>query len=614
MLHAYRNSTLFLTLLLTLLCTCVRAQTTQLLQDFEGLASDNLPYSSNMPFAGTGASPTWNVVSSMQDVPGPSSGASFFGARNTGGNPFTLTFDAGTVCNLTSAKFVLDYFAFELDGADDIYYELVVDGLGQGQGSIIEGENSPTGPISSGGWQTFTVSIPGTAQTAQLIITVDQNGAADKIGIDNVRVTATGTGGSCNPVCGVSVNPTNIFFNCATLTAGADMVTAVIPYSGAEVGATVSASAGTVGGDDPATVQDGEITVSGLTEGMSYTLTISGGDCSLFIPLEPMVDQCAEGLVLINEFQASPSASEFVEVVSIATEPLDVTGYTFEDRTGNAMDFPAVTLQPGEGIVLFLGSVSPPSSGCIVELISGVALNDDGDDIIIRNAAGQVVAQYTYTGSQVVSGQSLARTPDRDPAGIFALHSTVADDGSMSSPCFENQMPGIALPLELLSFTAYAAGKNVSLSWSTTNEIDNDHFVVERRMSNEEWEAIGRVAAGSAAANTYDFTDENPVNGDNYYRLRQLDVDGSAALYGPVMAAFRTTEFRVYPNPATNEIRFGGAWEATDRISLISASGGVLRVLTPGVDRAGVEDLPRGIYLLRIERSAGTEVVRFVKQ
>ncbi len=560
----------------------------------------------------TGQDDFWNVTMSIGNITTASDGSSFWGGEDLengnggvgSGEKSILSFDAGVICNLTSASFSFDYNTDGFNGSDELGYTLYLDGLSQGDVTVED--------ATSAGWETQSVNIPGTANTARLDIYVIQNGP-QAFGIDNVRLLATGTSGSCTPVCGININPANIAYNCATLTAGADMVTAVIPYSGAELGAVVTASAGTVGGDDPASVQDGEITVSGLTEGMNYTLMINGGDCMLSVPLEPSADQCAEGVLLINEFLASPSADEFVEVVSIATTPLDLTGYTFEDRTGNAKDLPAVTLLPTQGVVLFLGSGSPPSSACPVEIINGVGLNDSGDDLIFRNPSGQVIAQYTYTGAQVVSGESQARVPDRDPAGDFQLHGTIGDGSILSSACFDNEDENVALPIELTSFTAEAEEKSVVLNWSSIQELDNDRFELERSSDGTAWEWLGTIAAGESVSNNYQFVDDSPLEGTNLYRLRQVDIDGTATFYGPVAANFIAAGLGIYPNPTSGELRLRGSLENVQRVSLMTSDGRHLRDLSLNTAAIRVDDLRSGLYLLRVENKEGTEVLRFVK-
>jgi len=85
------------------------------------------------------------------------------------------------------------------------------------------------------------------------------------------------------------------------------------------------------------------------------------------------------------------------------------------------------------------------------------------------------------------------------------------------------------LPVELLSFEAEASGTVSLLTWSTASETNCDYFSVERLNENNVWNEIGRVDGNGTTSQTsyYNYTDEMPYEGINYYRLRQVDYDGS---------------------------------------------------------------------------------------
>jgi hypothetical protein len=275
-------------------------------------------------------------------------------------------------------------------------------------------------------------------------------------------------------------------------------------------------------------------------------------------------------------------------------------------------------LAPGEGI-LIIADIPPAGLttpyGCYVvdadEFFIG--LNNSGTDgVAVRDAAGNIVAQMTFTDAP--AGESLALSPDGNLSGGYQNHSGVSATGALSSPCGENITNEIGLPVTLLSFNAVTAEKEVLLTWSTANETDNDRFVIERRSRDRQWQAIGTVSAGSRMENNYAFSDENPLDGNNYYRLRQVDFSGEFSLHGPVMATFTTDKFLVFPNPASTEIRFGGTFSATDRISLHDANGRLLRQVNQGEDHASLADLKQGIYLLKVANNTGTETIRFVKR
>jgi hypothetical protein len=85
------------------------------------------------------------------------------------------------------------------------------------------------------------------------------------------------------------------------------------------------------------------------------------------------------------------------------------------------------------------------------------------------------------------------------------------------------------LPVELLRFEARNLSDKVLLEWSTATETNNDHFIVERSTDMHEIVPLGKVAGAGNSNNIlhYLFTDQDPLAGINYYRLKQTDFDGT---------------------------------------------------------------------------------------
>ncbi len=83
------------------------------------------------------------------------------------------------------------------------------------------------------------------------------------------------------------------------------------------------------------------------------------------------------------------------------------------------------------------------------------------------------------------------------------------------------------LPVELLYFYVEKATNGALLSWETATEINNDYFDVEWSTDGINFESIGQVqgAGTTTEVQSYEFLHDNPVNGNNYYRLKQMDFD-----------------------------------------------------------------------------------------
>ncbi|MEM6770526.1 MAG: T9SS type A sorting domain-containing protein, partial [Bacteroidota bacterium] len=162
------------------------------------------------------------------------------------------------------------------------------------------------------------------------------------------------------------------------------------------------------------------------------------------------------------------------------------------------------------------------------------------------------------------------------------------------------------LPVELTDFKGAFLEKEVNLDWSTATEDGNDYFSVERSANGADFVEIGRVTGLNVAA-SYTFVDQAPVDGVNYYRLRQQDFDGHFA-YSEVIQVLASGSSNVaagvFPNPANTSfnLRLQGAWNDEVTISLLDQTGRVLRTYRQRSTAANELQLPTlvsGMYQVR---------------
>lgn len=105
-----------------------------------------------------------------------------------------------------------------------------------------------------------------------------------------------------------------------------------------------------------------------------------------------------------------------------------------------------------------------------------------------------------------------------------------------------------SVPLTLLDFKASIKEGQTFLNWKTENEINTEKFVIERSLNSIDWNVLGTTSAGK---NSYDFIDNRPINGINFYRLKMMDKDGSYTYseIRQVIFIFKN-HFVIAPNPA----------------------------------------------------------------
>ncbi|GAB3809960.1 hypothetical protein GCM10028819_52720 [Spirosoma humi] len=191
----------------------------------------------------------------------------------------------------------------------------------------------------------------------------------------------------------------------------------------------------------------------------------------------------------------------------------------------------------------------------------------------------------------------------------FRIYACNASQSNGTLRLDEIQINALVLPITLLSFTATPEGDRVQLAWSTASEHNADRFRVERSYDLETYWPVSEVAAIGTTNERqyYGVTDFNPRPGANYYRLKQIDTDGTLHLSEVISTIIRVNEpvVRVYPNPANPGRIHVRLWNATDAdIRLLSSSGQVLsgRIdrQPDGVDLIFEQSLPPGLYWLDV--------------
>ncbi|MEM6724409.1 MAG: T9SS type A sorting domain-containing protein [Bacteroidota bacterium] len=144
-----------------------------------------------------------------------------------------------------------------------------------------------------------------------------------------------------------------------------------------------------------------------------------------------------------------------------------------------------------------------------------------------------------------------------DGTNLIVLYGGGTSDGfdktSYQGPLAINP-PDPPLPVELLSFMAYPEGADVRIEWETAIEIDNDYFVIQRSKDTrniEDWALV--PGKGNGEGHYYTDLDTDPHKGVSYYRLNQVDLDGTETLTEWIAVQFDElpiVDFNVYPNPS----------------------------------------------------------------
>ncbi|WP_054412173.1 T9SS type A sorting domain-containing protein [Hymenobacter sp. DG25A] len=332
----------------------------------------------------------------------------------------------------------------------------------------------------------------------------------------------------------------------------------------------------------------------------SRKATVSGGSASSYVngPVKRYISAVAtptSGIVFPvgQDFAYRPLALN----ITTQTQPTTYTASQQDGAPAN-QNFAGSNIKRVSKMRYYTVSSSPePTTG---QFLGNITLSFDPaeDGVTDAGAPTLVVAKSNGSGAWEnighSSNSSTTITSDNFTTfGDFVLASTIAD--IKINP----------LPVELTAFTAERQGTDVQIKWATASERNSASFLVERSADGLTFQAIGRVAAQgtSTTHHSYQFTDGKSLSGLAYYRLRQLDQDGTAQLSVVRTVQGRPLQAGIYPNPVQNVLHVEMAATNGSVQAIITDLVGreVYRTIVPSSHQIDLHQLPQGSYLLMLE-------------
>jgi hypothetical protein len=144
----------------------------------------------------------------------------------------------------------------------------------------------------------------------------------------------------------------------------------------------------------------------------------------------------------------------------------------------------------------------------------------NGYYVIFSKPAGYNFTAQNIGGANAINNNKADANGQSSPFNVSAGSSILNIDAGIQLIC--------PVPVTLISFTATVQNRQVKLNWQTSAEINNAYFIVERSTDGINYSGIGRVNGHgtSTIQHNYSLIDPQPSDGINYYRLRQVDIDG----------------------------------------------------------------------------------------
>ena len=357
------------------------------------------------------------------------------------------------------------------------------------------------------------------------------------------------------------------------------------------------------------TLTNNQANANGVLFGGAGTVQVNGATTSISqdVLLAKYTDMGNNGLLRWTQVGGGTSADQG-QGVAVSGTSVFVTGY-LNNTSGNANG------------ALFGGGGT--TAGTVA--VNGASANGTQDVLLAKylDQGGTASFQWGQTGggpsdeqglSVAVSGQQLYAAGYAVPVATFGPTTLSTPTGNQLNVLARATDATLTpLPVQLTAFTATAAGPTaVRLAWATASEVNSAYFAVERSRDGLAWQPLGRVvAAGSSLARReYSYLDNAAPTGTSYYRLRQVDADGTPTYSGVrTVALAGAGTLALYPNPAAGAATLSGATPG-ERVQVLDALGRV--VATAEADATGTAalpaGLPAGVYVVR----AGSGAVRLM--
>lgn len=284
------------------------------------------------------------------------------------------------------------------------------------------------------------------------------------------------------------------------------------------------------------------------------------------------------------------------------------------------------------GLFTVDGTLNNQSSNGVIHvgpysLINADSMVNDNDVVSINTNYGQIIIQSYLENTSNGNISQYVDVCKSSGGNTFDMQN--GNVGGTVTFC-QNFSP---LPVELIYFKAKKVNSFVELVWTTASEKNNDRFEIQRSADGKEYEVIGTVpgAGNSLELSNYSYTDNSPLQGVAYYRLKQIDFDGKTE-YSEVEVVASQEDLKketgpisiesIHPNPFNDHfsVRLNATQNAEVMISLINSNGRELTnepfSIHTGSNVYEFNDgggLKAGAYIVRITWDSFSQTKKIIK-
>lgn len=504
---------------------------------------------------------------------------------------------------------------------------------GTGGGSGASGSNHgvyvlTNGTITAGSGGTVTVVGYGGNGTGGFNHGVNVNASSARITSSGGNVSVTGTEGAGSTSIGIGI------YSSGTITTATSGGNLTLNANNMDIASAVSANS-----SSSVTLRSSDNTLIDL----GTATNTSGGPLGLS---DAELDLVTGGTITIGHAQAgnitvSAAISHATSNINLVTNgDITISGGSFSAGTGTLLldcgTSPAAVKPTQSGTDVTTSALSFGSDLAIV--INGTTVDAQYTQLNVAGAVNLSGVDLVLSGSYVpVVGQTFLIVANDGTDAITGTFNGLAEGATITNFLGSAHNATISylgiggggndvlltvtavLPVELAGFNVSVDRTAAILTWVTASEHNNRGFDVERSSDGRHWNPIGFVPGHGTTleAQSYRFTDERPLPGTNYYRLRQMDFDGQEAYSGVVsihLPKLAENVVQAFPNPVGNgELTLyflHDLQESSAMLRLYSPTGQLVREQPASGREAKLDltDLPAGVYM--VELMSGYETWR----
>ena len=385
----------------------------------------------------------------------------------------------------------------------------------------------------------------------------------------------------------------------------------------------------------PTTVTDlgpGTYEITGATDEGGCPVMINGAAVVLAAP----------GASVVSAMDPAPAC--------VGDGPIDLATLAMLD--GNGTDAGALTYYGVDPRVVpgapALGSSTVTSTGtyyieyneggCISYAEVNITVNPDpvaSTDFAPADCAGNGLGQGVIDVNITVSGgtpgymisglgvtnqaQAADGTAVLTPTDVAPSTVTIEDANGCMTTLDLSTYTADCLPVELTDFRGEYMDEKVRLTWNTSTELNNSHFVVERSLDGAKFVELAKVegAGTTVEPQSYEYFDLEPKR-INYYRLKQVDFDGTYEYTVVIVVNTSKDDLgtKVFPVP-TSEILVVETAREINTIEVMDITGRIVMVSnfdTATRHELNVSTLVAGTYFVSVKAENGVEMIRFIKK